>query len=348
MGPNGFVSNQPNVAIKYTNTNQAGQYIVTATGKCNALKDTVSFIAPMSPSVHLGNDTSICEGASVHLKATTSGTNVDYTWNTGAKTDTITVYNVGLYSVTISKNGCTTSDTIHIGLMPKPSPIYLGSDTAFCGNFTYLLNTGNANTIWSTGATSPQITVNKAGMYFASISNLCGIASDSILIQQKTIPSVYIKNDTTLCDGASVLLEVLTDATSVLWSTGDTSRIVFVDEAGIYWTRVRKDGCNAVDSVEVAACPGEIAIPNAFSPNNDQINDYFQVYGKNILTYKIKIYNRWGEEVFVSDNLQYSWDGIYKGAPAPLDSYAWIVFYSISENGTTREKMKKGTLTLLR
>ena len=48
---------------------------------------------------------------------------------------------------------------------------------------------------------------------------------------------------------------------------------------------------------------------NTFTPNNDGKNDYFQPTGLGISEYKIYIYNRWGEEVFYSDNINLCWDG---------------------------------------
>jgi len=61
--------------------------------------------------------------------------------------------------------------------------------------------------------------------------------------------------------------------------------------------------------------PGELYLPNAFSPNNDGENDLLQIYYENVTcikTFKIVIYSRWGEEVFESDDPLFQWDGAYK------------------------------------
>lgn len=66
-------------------------------------------------------------------------------------------------------------------------------------------------------------------------------------------------------------------------------------------------------------------IPNAFSPNNDQINDEFKVYGKYIVSATLSIYNRWGEKVFeTNDAMNKGWNGKYKGQLVPQGEYSYI------------------------
>lgn len=86
-------------------------------------------------------------------------------------------------------------------------------------------------------------------------------------------------------------------------------------------------------------------IPNIFSPNGDGQNDVFRVRGENIETFHLAVYNRWGEKVFESQNLNEGWDGTYNGKPCLPDVYvyhAMIVF----EDGT--ETSRKGNVTLVR
>lgn len=88
-----------------------------------------------------------------------------------------------------------------------------------------------------------------------------------------------------------------------------------------------------------------IGIPNAFSPNGDGVNDVIKVEGQGIVELDFRIYNRWGEEVFHSDNKDYGWDGIYKGIPQEMDVY---VYSAASRFLDGTRKTLKGNITLLR
>ncbi|MEZ4884789.1 MAG: gliding motility-associated C-terminal domain-containing protein [Chitinophagales bacterium] len=92
--------------------------------------------------------------------------------------------------------------------------------------------------------------------------------------------------------------------------------------------------------------PNSVLIPNAFSPNSDQSNDYFEVKGQNLLAYELQIINRLGESICkVNETNTYGWDGTIKGKEVPVGIYAyygWVRF----EDGET--KILKGYLTLIK
>jgi gliding motility-associated-like protein len=87
-------------------------------------------------------------------------------------------------------------------------------------------------------------------------------------------------------------------------------------------------------------------MPNAFTPNGDQINDVFRipVDNKNRLL-SFSIYNRWGKLMFQTSNPATGWDGYYKGEPLATDTFIyWIVMEGLSGKSVT----KKGYVTLIR
>jgi len=90
----------------------------------------------------------------------------------------------------------------------------------------------------------------------------------------------------------------------------------------------------------------DIWLPNAFTPNGDGINDVFRALGNigRIGGFSLSAFNRWGEQVFHTDNRYEGWDGTYKGSPAPLGTYAYLLEYSIAG----RPYLLKGNFHLLR
>ncbi|MCB9252806.1 MAG: gliding motility-associated C-terminal domain-containing protein [Flavobacteriales bacterium] len=89
-----------------------------------------------------------------------------------------------------------------------------------------------------------------------------------------------------------------------------------------------------------------VHVPDAFSPNNDGINDEFGPSGIDHLTgYELVIYNRWGERVFKSNDTSKKWDGSYLGSPLPLDTYLYFLKYRDLNN---KEQISRGSIKLIR
>lgn len=109
------------------------------------------------------------------------------------------------------------------------------------------------------------------------------------------------------------------------------------------------DNCVAYDSIYVTstACEDVVFIPNAFTPNGDGNNDFYRIYGRCIQLNSLMIFNRWGEKVWETADMERGWDGNYKGAPSPVGVYVYVVKYSAIEGGSMARDMK-GSLTLIR
>lgn len=99
------------------------------------------------------------------------------------------------------------------------------------------------------------------------------------------------------------------------------------------------------NAIEVAK-PMSIYAPNAFSPDNDGINDYFFVSGEGIEEFSLEVYNRWGELVFASNEQDIHWDGTYEGVEAPIGAYV----YQVSGRSTdgSEHVLKSGSVALVR
>ncbi len=117
-------------------------------------------------------------------------------------------------------------------------------------------------------------------------------------------------------------------------------------------TAIAANGCKNQDSILVAsnidnADIAKFEVANAFTPNNDGVNDCFSVkYWGPADDFDMSIYNRWGQIVFHSNNVNNCWDGKYEGLPQPGGTYIYIITASTKcSNGILH---KKGTLVLLR
>lgn len=88
-----------------------------------------------------------------------------------------------------------------------------------------------------------------------------------------------------------------------------------------------------------------IYIPNAFSPNGDGMNDFFVPFTGALKTYHIRIFNRWGEKLFESDNREVNWDGTFRGSKVEQGVYIYVINYTGFDD---KAYDTKGTVTLLR
>ena len=114
-------------------------------------------------------------------------------------------------------------------------------------------------------------------------------------------------------------------------------------------TLISSEGCDSLVTTEllVNVCLLVYNIPNAFTPNGDGINDVFRVTGKDLTSYELYVYNRWGEEVYSGDSTAGAtgWDGTYNGELLDLGVYVYYAKVILSDGS---EIMPKGNITLLR
>ncbi|HZH99842.1 MAG TPA: gliding motility-associated C-terminal domain-containing protein [Flavisolibacter sp.] len=90
-----------------------------------------------------------------------------------------------------------------------------------------------------------------------------------------------------------------------------------------------------------------LVLPNAFTPNRDGRNDWF--YPLNAIKaeqLEFVVYNRWGQELYRTNNWKQGWDGTYRGQPQPTGVYVWMLRYT--DRDTKQKKEQKGTVTLIR
>ncbi len=144
---------------------------------------------------------------------------------------------------------------------------------------------------------------------------------------------------------------------SYLWSpTNETTPMIEVSQEGYYHVTVTShigtSACPISDSVFVRnICAPRVFVPNVFTPDGTE-NKNFRIFGNHYTDFSITIFNRWGEVIFSSTDLEFmkktGWDGTYKGKPMPLGVYTYIIYYNGEEEEYHGPYRKEGDVMILR
>ncbi len=343
----GAVYSWSNSATTQTITvGNSGNYSVTADLSGCMDSDTIFVLFNPIPVVNLGANLNLCIGNVANLDAGNPG--ASYLWSTTETTQQIQPTITGNYSVTVTSNNCSATDNVQVNFQ-NPPIVNLGNDQSLCVGSTAFIDAGNAGAgfSWSTGDNSQSISVTQNGIYAVTVTSGPCSATDNVQITFTPLPVFDLGLDTSICTGQSVQLNAGISGMNYNWSTGENQQVITVNIPGIYSVSVTDaNGCSSTDVVSVTLfCEGEIFIPNAFTPNGDDINDLLLVYGNNISELDFYVFTRWGEMVFESHDMNDGWDGYFKG---DLVNPGVFVFYcnAIIVGGT--QKILKGDVTVVR
>ena len=206
---------------------------------------------------------------------------------------------------------------------------------------------------WNTGQKDSSITVDKPGQYIQNITiDGCRI-SDTMTVVDIAQLVKNISNDTILCKGDLLKINLPKDA-EYLWSDGNKSNNVVIDKAGIYSVNI-KNICgqiNHIFEVKSEICDCNVYIPNAFSPNDDGINDYLECsVGCDFLfkSSRFQVFNRWGELVYLNNSIDYKsikWDGTFRGQLLNSGVYSWTYEYEYIQKGKIYKKAISGDVAI--
>lgn len=213
-------------------TDTSGVFSVTVSNACGSVADTIELlIDPILVPINLGNDTIICDQSTHILDA---GYQIaDYLWSTGDITQTISVTETGVYSVTLTNLCGIMLDTISLIFSDSIPELDLGEDLDFCLGDSAVLNPGSYPGLysWSNSETSQSIAVYSSDTYTLTITNACGSFIDDIIITVlDTVNPVVITSNAIMCVGDNLLLECNTaDLGEYLWlgPNGDIPSVQF-------------------------------------------------------------------------------------------------------------------------
>ena len=365
----------PSGGTSATETNLvSGSYTVTVTDGNGCVKTANAIvISSNGPTVSIASVTNVtCFGQADGTAAVSvTGGTVPYTYAwlpTGGSAASATNLSPGIYTVTVTDDtGC--SNAINVTITESPILNLTTSGTsANCGTSNgtaTAMVTGGSGTytyVWMPGNLNGATVTNLAtGTYTvaATDGSGCNVASSYTVGLVGTIPVSVTPISTTIDEGQSVNLFAGTSLAipGLTYSWTPTTGLSCTDcpnpianptvTTTYIATITSPDGCIGVDSskINVRIICGDHFIPTIFSPNGDGNNDEFRIFGKCIVAIDLKIYDRWGEVVFESTDLQYGWDGTYKGELMNPASFIYSINISFIDGTFVNEK---GNLSLVR
>ncbi|MCF8327035.1 MAG: gliding motility-associated C-terminal domain-containing protein [Bacteroidales bacterium] len=333
----------------------SAQYKVTVTdGNCVG-KDSVNVTVAPTPTANAGTDKDICVGDSATFTA--SQVSGYYAWSTGDSTKSITVspQKDSAYFLTVASSlGCKGYDTVNLTVHPLPNAD-AGPDKEICfGEQTDLNASGGQVYEWNTGDKVSSITVSPdtTKNYYVTVTDKHSCQNqDTATVTVFPLPDITAEvADSIICLGEETELYA-SGAESYDWSngaTGDNITIMPMSTKEYTVTGTDTNGCQNTASVvaKTEDC-STFFIPNAFSPNGDGINDVFKPKGdmSAVKEYEFKIFDRYGNIIFQTEDVNEGWDGRIDGELAPNDSYAYLIYY---KSVWGKEFTKKGTVIILR
>ncbi len=315
--------------------------------------DTIKIKVNNSPAINLGSDKSICAGDSIILDAG-SGFSF-YNWSNSMSTQIVVLKSQGIYSIeAITQLGCKSYDTFRIVNVHALPNLNLDKNPDLCigTNKTLDAGPGLVSYNWNTGETTQKIIINSIGTYKVLVKDINGCnGSDSTkILTIKPRPSLFLANDILLCSHESAILKPNFTFSKYLWNDGSRNNSIIVSPPAIYWLEVTDQyGCIGRDSILVSLkndCITGVNVPNAFTPNGDQKNDLFKpLVSENLTKYDFRIYNRFGNLIFQSNNVSEGWNGKVNQILQENGAYIWTLTYQIQGQAT---KKQEGSFLLIR
>lgn len=367
---NGLAATNTNTVTPMATTN----YIVTITDFCgNQIIDSVK--VTVDPGItDAGPDVTICEGSDTTLTAQNSQT---YLWSTGETTQSISVSPTvtTLYHLTIT-NPCQAIDSVTVFVNPRPiiaaqvnpSPICSGEETSLSANggisYFWDSNPNDASLTQTPGMPNDVLQVFPLSTTTYSVTgtdnNGCTNSASTLLsVSPSPVASFFVQPPFASSFNPTMHFYDNSQGSPVIWywllgdgtesNNSDFIHQFPVDSFGEYSVYLYVEnaiGCSDSIVGSVYVKPDfTLYIPNAFSPNNDDINDRFHISGLNLpdKDFSFRVYNRWGQIVFVSSNPAFEWDGKNNGEPVPPGTYVYRMMFRDADNNIM---LRQGNITL--
>ncbi|MDA9774255.1 gliding motility-associated C-terminal domain-containing protein [Saprospiraceae bacterium] len=342
--------------------NQSALIWVALSNACGTDGDSIILqVIPEVSEVDLGADVSLCDESNYMISPFIFDFNVEVEWNTGEMTDGIVVTETGEYWLEVSNACFAESDTILVTFGVAPMDFDLGENDTICSGENILLEEDQGMGFeysWQDNSSNTAILATESGSYELVISNDCGTVSDEIDIL--VIPTeeidVSLDENYLLCDDVPLEIDLSgIVADFIEWNDGSDELFRILTNPGSYEITFNNICADTLISFlfehEDCSEDGAVFIPNSFTPDGDGVNDLFQIFiSENWLTpeVKVSIYNRWGEQMFYSEDVGFLWDGTFKGGTLNAGVYAYYIELEVEVDGVRKLIQKAGDISIVK
>lgn len=326
----------------------SGTYSVTATNSCGSASDAIDVVMVPALDVGIGADTLLCEGDTLVFDL--SGADFDLLWQDSLSGPLFTVIEEGTYWVQGTSSGCVERDTIEVAYT-RLALLDLGPDTVLCEVDSLVLDAGEegVEAVWQNGITGRYFEALRTAWYVARITNYCGTSTDSIRVSFAIPPDPLDTVD--LCPGRTVELDPGGEMLWTRWTTNEITPTIVVGEGEYGYVAEDIHGCPHRDSTVVrisADKDGIVYLPNSFTPDQDGYNDVFLPVGAERGDFALTLFDRWGRELYRTNDPYKGWDGTSGGAITPPGAYIWTMTYRDRCDGSETEVSTIGHVILVR
>lgn len=324
-------------------------------------------------TVFAGSDTTLCEGTSIQLAASSPAT--AFSWSGGplinpnAPNPIVSPVSSSTYHVIATVGNCTAADTVVVSVLAAPDA-NAGKDTIICFNQGTRLNGSGGNGYsWlpvtgvdNASIPNPFVRPETTSSYFLKVTGANGCESlrfDTVQVVVTSPVKAFAGRDTLIAINQPLQLTGedvnASGATSFTWTParglsnpGIANPVVVIAQGITYKLEITTPGgCKAQDEINIKVYQGpEIYVPSGFTPNRDGKNDVLRatLVGMKSLKY-FNIYDRWGQLVFTTTHEQRGWNGTTNGLAQGMGSFVWI---AEATDYTGKPVIRKGVVTLVR
>jgi gliding motility-associated-like protein len=345
-------------------------YSVTATLDGCHVKDSLYITVQPVPTVYIGGNRNVCRGDTLHITALVTPTwftHYIYNWTPGVNLDhSVTTTTDSTLGTVIFTAGDTTDLILKVTTPGDSSCFGIDSaellvhtpvrttltDSFLCPGDSLVLNphpVAGDFYVWHPGtylsdstAAQPVVKPINDEQYWIQSTDRFG-CHDTAFENIKVFPNavIYLGDSVTIYPGQSYQISPQTNCVAFSWKPplglSDTSvanpiaspavSTKYIVKASTEW------GCKTTDSINFHVDPSAlVALPNAFTPGTNGINNYFTILSRGIVEiHYFRVFNRWGNKLFETNNINTGWDGTFNGKPQPFDVYVYDVEAATNE-----------------
>jgi gliding motility-associated-like protein len=327
--------------------------------------ETIDATVNALPTITSGPSRAICLGESFALNAAGG---VTYVWTPATGLDDATSADplatpttTTAYTVSgTDANGCVNTATTTITVEPVPTAdftsmaVCLGEETSFVNasqpttGVSYAWSLGDGATSSATDPDHLYVTADTLDVQLVVIwGNCTDTATGTSIVHPLPEPNFTAEPRTVSVIDPIVQFDNFSNGDTLwTWDFGDDlgsdeeSPNHAYQDTGVYvvqLTAISEQGCRDSVVLEVTVTPyTTIHVPSAFSPGTDGVNDIFRAYAEDIIGFDLKVFNRWGQLVHYSTNIERGWNGNFEGTMAPGGVYTWVINY-VDFRGRTQQ-----------